>query len=136
LANLLSFTPEKFNEGLQKMNAEIPEIIYKAEVDKIKLSNKPILLEVRNECCIQSEITDKIIKKIENEFNNRILVARIDYKTHRALFPELLLDSLPTVLLMNNSRLIKSINGTISRINLKNLVTELIESQLTKAEKK
>lgn len=118
------------------MNAETPEIIYKAEVNKIKLSNKPILLEVRNECCIQSEITDRIIKKIENEFNNRILVARIDYKTHRALFPELLLDSLPTVLLMNNSRLIKSVNGTISRINLKDLVAELIENQLTKAEKK
>jgi thioredoxin-like negative regulator of GroEL len=117
------------------MNKNKPENKTETKVDKLKSSSKPILLEVRTECSIHSDSVDKIIKKIEEEYSNKIHIARIDYKTHKKLFPDLKLDSFPTVLLMNGSKLIKSVNGTISRTNLKNLVNELSESQLTINEK-
>ena len=117
------------------MNKKIPENNTETKVDKLKSSSKPILLEVRTECSIQSNIIDKIIKKIEEEYSNQIHIARIDYKTHEKLFPHLKLDSLPTVILMNGNKLVKTVNGTISRTNLKNLVNELRESQFTINEK-
>ena len=64
------------------MNKKIPENNMETRVDKLKSSSKPILLEVRTECCTQSNIIDKIIKKIEEEYSNQIHIARIDYKTH------------------------------------------------------
>ena len=111
------------------MNKKIPENNTVTTVDKLKLSNKPILLEVRTECSIHSDIIDKIIQKIEDEYNNEIYIARIDFKTHKALFPNLKLDSIPAVLLLNGNKLVRSVNGSLSRSNLKNLVNELRESQ-------
>lgn len=86
------------------------------------------MLEVRAECGVNSILIEAIIQKIENEYNNDTRIARIDYKTHRALLPNLKLENFPTVLLMKGSKLIKRTDGTISRTNLKNLVNELIES--------
>ena len=108
------------------MNKKISENISKTKFQKLALSSKPILLEVRTECCTYSNIIDKIINKIEDEYNNELHIARIDHETYRELFPNLRLDSFPTVLLMNGSKLVKIVNGTISRSNLKDLVDELM----------
>ena len=54
------------------MNKKIPENNTETKVDKLKSSSKPILLEVRTEYSIQSNIIDKIIKKYKNGRSEKI----------------------------------------------------------------
>ncbi len=99
-------------------------------------SNKPLLLEVRAECCDHSVFIETIIRKIENEFNNSIRIARIDYQTFKNLLPGSDVENFPTVLLIKDKNVSKVINGAISRTNLKALANEVLESNQETEEEK
>ena len=106
------------------------------KIQELLLSNKPLLLEVRAECCDHSDLIETIIQKIENEFNNCIRIARIDYKTYKNLLPGTEVENFPTVLLIKDKTVSKVINGTISRTNLKALANEVLESNQETEEEK
>jgi len=65
---------------------------------------------------------------LENEFNNSIKVVRIDYESHKEFLQKFKVESLPTILLLKSGKVMKQINGTISRRNLKSLVMELLNN--------
>jgi thioredoxin-like negative regulator of GroEL len=98
------------------------------ELSRQLLNNKPLLIEVRAECCGGSNLINSIVQRIESEFNNDIRIFRIDYKTQKELLPEIVLESIPTVLLMKGGKLLKILNGTIARANLKTIVNDLYKS--------
>ena len=98
------------------------------KIKELLSSNKPLLLEVRAECCDHSNLIEAIIQKIENEFNNSIRIARIDYKTYKNLLPGINVENFPTVLLIKDKSVSKVINGSISRTNLKALANEVLDS--------
>ena len=81
------------------------------KIRELMSSNKPLLLEVRAECCDHSIFIDTIIKKIENEFDNSIRIARIDYQTYKKLLPGIDVENFPTVLLIKDKKVSKEING-------------------------
>jgi thioredoxin 1 len=89
---------------------------------------KPVLLEVRENksCC--SHLIEPVISRIENEFDNTIKVARIDYETNKAFLKKLNVDSFPTIVLLKEGKVMKQISGTVSRSNLKSLVMELLNN--------
>ena len=100
--------------------------------DKLKdllVSQKPVLLEVRDDksCC--SPLIVPVISKIENEFDNSIKIERIDYETHKEFLQKLNVESFPTIVLLKDGKVMKQINGTISRRNLNSLVMELLSNQ-------
>ena len=106
------------------------------KIRELLSSNKPLLLEVRAECCDHSIFIETIIRKIENEFDNSIRIARIDYQTYKNLLPGTDVENFPTVLLIKDKNVSKVINGPISRTNLKSLANEVLESnQATEEEK-
>ena len=90
------------------------------------VSKKPVLLEVRDDksCC--SQLIAPVISRIENEFDNSIKVVRIDYESHKEILQKLEVESFPTILLLKGGKVMKKINGTISRGNIKSLVMELL----------
>ena len=99
--------------------------------DKLKnllVSNKPVLLEVRDDkrCC--SQLIAPVISRIENEFDNSFKVVRIDYESHKEILQKLEVESFPTIVLLKGGKVMKQINGTISRGNLKSLVMELLNN--------
>jgi len=98
-------------------------------------NNKPLILEIREECCGDSYFTETIIRKIENEFNNNIRIARIDYKTYKNLLPDVEVQNFPIVALIKDRKISKVINGNMSRSNLKELANDLLSSDLTIEEK-
>jgi thioredoxin-like negative regulator of GroEL len=85
-----------------------------------------VLLEVRDDksCC--SQLIAPVISRIENEFDNSIKVVRIDYESHKEILQKLEVESFPTIVLLKGGKVMKKINGTISRGNLKSLVMELL----------
>ena len=93
------------------------------------VSKKPVLLEVRNDKCKCSHLITPIFSKIENEFDNSIKIVRIDYETHKEFLRKLNVECIPTILLLKGGKVIKQINGTISRRILKSLVMELLNNQ-------
>jgi len=97
-------------------------------IQELLSSNKPLLLEVRAEYCDHSIFIETIIRKIENEFDNRIRIARIDYQTYKKLLPGIDVENFPTVLLIKDKKVSKEINGTISRTNLKVLANEVLKN--------
>lgn len=99
----------------------------KKYVWELLLSDKPILLEVRVECC-NSTFIEAIIQKIENEFNNKIKIARMEYQTYKNLLPGTDVKNFPTVLLIKDKNVIKVFDGPISRSNLKAIATEALKS--------
>jgi len=92
------------------------------------VSKKPVLLEVRENksCC--SHLIAPVIFRIENEFDNSIKVARIDYESHKEFLKKLNVDSFPTIVLLKGGKVMKQISGTVSRTNLKSLVMELLKN--------
>lgn len=92
------------------------------------VSKIPVLLEVRENksCC--SHLIAPVISRIENEFNNSIKVARIDYETNKDLLKKLKVDSFPTIVLLKGGKVMKQISGTVSRSNIKSLVMELLKN--------
>ena len=98
-------------------------------LEDLLVSEKPVLLEVREDksCC--SNLIAPVISCIENEFDNSIKVVRIDYESHKEFLQKLKVESYPTILLLKNGKLMKQIDGTISRSNLKILVMELLNYQ-------
>jgi thioredoxin 1 len=100
--------------------------------DKLKnllVSNKPVLLEIRNDKCTCSHLIAPVFSKIENEFDNSFRIERIDYETHKEFLQKLNVESFPTIVLLKGGKVIKQINGTISRGNLNSLVRELLINQ-------
>jgi thioredoxin 1 len=100
--------------------------------DKLKdllVSEKPVLLEVRDDksCC--SQLIAPVISLIENEFDNSFKVVRVDYESHKEFLQKLNVESFPTIVLLKGGKVIKQINGTISRGNLNSLVRELLINQ-------
>jgi len=92
------------------------------------VSKKPVLLEVRDDknCC--SHLIAPVISRIENEFDNSIKIVRIDYETHKEFLKKINVENFPTILLLKRGKVMKQINGTISRRNLKSLVMELLNN--------
>ena len=88
-----------------------------------------MLLEVRDKksCC--SHLIAPVFSKIENEFDNSIKVVRIDYESHKEFLQNINVESFPTIVLLKGGKVIKQINGTISRGNLNSLVSELLNNQ-------
>jgi len=113
------------------MNKKKSENGIEKKIRELLLSNKPLLLEVRAEYCDHSIFIETIIRKIENEFDNSISIARIDYQTYKNLIPGTDIENFPTVLLIKDKNVSKVINGTISRTNLKALANEVLESNRT-----
>jgi thioredoxin-like negative regulator of GroEL len=91
-------------------------------------TSKPLLLEIRAECCDDSYLTERIIQKIESEFNNDIRIARLDYKTYKNVFPHAEVKSFPMVALIKDGTVSKVIYGNMSRTNLKALANDLLET--------
>ena len=116
------------------MNKKIFENGNKNKIRELLSSNKPLLLEVRTECCDHSIFIETIIRKIENEFDNSIKIARIDYQTYKNLLLGIDVENFPTVLLIKDKNVSKVINGTISRTNLKALANEALENDQTSDE--
>jgi thiol-disulfide isomerase/thioredoxin len=110
------------------MNKKKSENANEKKIQELLSSNKPLLLEVRAECCDHSIFIETIIRKIENEFDNSIRIARIDYQTYKNLLPGKDIEHFPTVLLIKDKNVSKVIGGTISRTNLKALANEVLES--------
>ena len=103
------------------------------KIRELLATNKPLLLEIRTECCDDTYLTERIFQKIENEFNNDIRIARIDYKTYKKLFPDVDFQNFPMVAIIKNKVVSKAINGNMSRTNLKALAYDLIKINQTTA---
>ena len=96
---------------------------------ELLVSKKPVLLEVRDNKSICTPLITPVISKIENEFDNSIKVVRIDYESHKEFLQNINVESFPTIVLLKDGKVMKQINGTISRRNLKTLVMELLNHQ-------
>jgi thioredoxin 1 len=96
------------------------------KMNELLVNKKPVLLEVRDEkfCC--SPLITPVISKIENEFDNCFKIVRIEYETHKESLQKLKIENIPSILLLKEGKVIKQINGTISRRNLQSLVMELL----------
>lgn len=91
-------------------------------------SSKPMLIEVRAEWCGGSHIIAPIIRKIEHDFANRILIERIDYEANKNFLIECGIENVPSIILVKNGKIYKLINGTLSKRNLKKLIDDLLNN--------
>jgi thioredoxin 1 len=91
-------------------------------------SSKPMLIEVRAEWCGGSHIIAPIIKKIEEDFANRILIERIDYESNKNFLIECGIENVPAIILVKDGKIYKLINGTLSKRNLKKLIDDLLNN--------
>jgi thioredoxin 1 len=111
------------------MNNIIPGNIEESSLKELLKMKKPMLIEIRADWCGGSHIIAPIIAKIENEYNNRVKIVRVNYESHKNFLLEFGVVNVPTVLLMIDGQVLKKINGTISRRNLEILVKELLDTQ-------
>jgi thioredoxin 1 len=91
-------------------------------------SSKPMLIEVKADWCGGSHIIAPIIKKIEQDFGNRIMIERIDYESNKSFLLDCGIENVPSIMLVKDGKIYKLINGTLSKRNLEKLINELLSN--------
>ncbi len=91
-------------------------------------TSKPMLIEVRADWCGGSHIIAPIIKKIEQEFENKITIERIDYESNRDFLIQCGVKNVPSIILVKDGKIYELINGTLSKRNLRKLVDDLLNN--------
>jgi thioredoxin 1 len=97
-------------------------------IKDILKSDKPILIEIGAKWCGGSHLIAPIIEKIEAEFNNRIRIIRVEYDSYKEFLTDIGIEGIPSIILVKNGNIVEKINGTISRKNLTNLVTNIVDN--------
>jgi thioredoxin-like negative regulator of GroEL len=67
------------------------------------------------------------LDEIEKDYKEKLILLRIDADENQSLFKELKLETLPTLLLYNNKKLVWSHTGYIGKDEITNQLSESIE---------
>ena len=94
------------------MNKIIPNNLEENSLRELLNIKKPVLMEIRADWCGGSHIIAPIIEKIEEEYNNKIRIVRVNFESHKDYLLDIGVTNVPTVLLMNGGKVLKKINGT------------------------
>jgi len=97
------------------------------EVQFNQTANSPLaLIDIYTTWCPPCRIQEKILKKLEDEFQNQVVFARLNAEKLPKLCDRLKIMYVPTLLLYREGKLVKRFTGLQKEKKLKKTLTTLL----------
>ena len=91
-------------------------------------SKIPVLLDFYADWCGPCKVLGPIIDELAEEFQGRALVAKVDTEVNPNLSAYFKIKSIPTMMIINNAKLVERFNGLIPKPNLEEILEEYIQA--------
>lgn len=106
------------------MPIEITEANFQQEIERSEL---PVLLDIYATWCGPCKQMEPIVNQIEQEFNGRCKIAKLNVDHARDLAIKFGVTSVPTFLFMKNGQVLTKETGYMSKDDLKNKIEEFLK---------
>ncbi len=107
-----------------------PQITDQTFNDQVVKSQIPVLLDFYADWCGPCKVLGPIIDELSEEYNGRVLVAKVDTERNPQLSAHFKIKSIPTMLIFNKGELVEKYNGLVPKPNLE----EILDAYLTEEE--
>ncbi len=89
-------------------------------------SDRPVLVDVGANWCGPCRLIDPIVKELAVEYAGRLKVGKMDFDTSHSSAVRYGIQSLPTLLLFKNGRVVERLVGAVPRQRLVNSIEEVL----------
>ena len=89
-------------------------------------SDRPVLVDVGSNWCGPCRLIDPIVKELAVEYAGRLKVGKMDFDTSHSSAVRYGIQSLPTILLFRNGRVVDRLVGAVPRQRLVNSIEEVL----------
>jgi thioredoxin 1 len=97
--------------------------------DFVSQAEKPVLVDFFRDGCVPCRRVAPLVSKAETQYEDGLLVARVNMDQNKALAEELKIEAAPTLILFRGGQEVARHRGVIDREGLKTLVENEIGGQ-------
>lgn len=90
-------------------------------------SSIPVLLDFYADWCGPCKIMGPIIDELAQAYEGKALVAKVNTEINRGLSQHFRIQSIPTLMILNNGKLVERFQGLVPKPNLEEMLNEYIE---------
>ena len=106
----------------QVTDANFNELVGNSEI--------PVLLDFYADWCGPCKVLGPIIDELAEEFQGKALVAKVNTEINPMLSKHFKIKSIPTMMIINNGKLMERFQGLIPKPNLEEILNEYIEGSI------
>ncbi len=97
-------------------------------------TDKGILLDFYADWCGPCKVMSPIIDELAEEYEDRVLIAKVDSEKNPNLSTHFRIKSIPTLIFIKNQKVIEVINGLVPKPNLQEMLEDLIVYEFNEEE--
>lgn len=95
--------------------------------EKVINSKLPVFIEYWASWCVPCQMTDYVLRELEEEFNGKIIIAKLNIDRNRKIPRRYNLTGVPTFMTFKNGKIIDIKIGAQSKKNLVEMIENLFE---------
>ena len=96
----------------------------KASFESLINSETPVLVDFHAEWCGPCKVQSPILKEVASEMKEKVRVLKIDVDKNQAVSMKYQIQSVPTLILFKNGKIIHRQSGTASKLQLIQLINQ------------
>lgn len=96
-------------------------------------SKIPVLLDFYADWCGPCKVLGPIIDELAEEFDGRALVAKVNTEVNPKLSAYFKIKSIPTLMIIQNAKLVERFQGLVPKPNLEEILEEYIQANANSA---
>jgi thioredoxin 1 len=90
------------------------------------INNDLALVDIKAEWCGPCKMISPIVDEISNEYQGKLSVGKLDADNNRDIVSELVIRSIPTLLLYKNGEIVDRLVGGVSKQKIVDLIEQYI----------
>jgi thioredoxin 1 len=97
----------------------------KGKFDSIINDSRPVIVDFHALWCSPCKIQSPILKEVADELGERVKVIKIDFDANNQIASRYSIQSVPTIIIFKNGKVVWRQSGVVSKSQLKNILIPL-----------